>query len=32
MEKSKDYVDEYWFEDLNLRGQYKTYIMDYINK
>ena len=30
IEKSKNYVDEYWFENLNLRGQYKTYIMSYI--
>ena len=30
IEKSKDYIDEYWFENLNLRGQYKTYIMNYI--
>ena len=30
LEKSKNYVDEYWFENLNLRGQYKTYIMNYI--
>ena len=30
IEKSKNYVDEYWFENLNLRGQYKTYIMNYI--
>lgn len=32
IEKSKDYVDEYWFENLNLRGQYKTYIMNYIKE
>ena len=30
IEKSKKFVDEYWFENLNLRGQYKTYIMNYI--
>lgn len=30
IEKSKNFVDEYWFENLNLRGQYKTYIMNYI--
>lgn len=30
IEKSKDYIDEYWFENLNLRGSYKAYIMDYI--
>jgi DNA repair photolyase len=27
---SKDYVDEYWFENLNLRGDYKKIILDYI--
>ncbi len=32
IEKSKEFIDEYWFENLNLRGQYKTYIMDYIQK
>ncbi|MCI9232977.1 MAG: radical SAM protein [Bacilli bacterium] len=32
IEKSKDYVDEYWFENLNLRGQYKTDIMNYIKE
>ena len=26
----KDYVDEYWFENLNLRGSYKKEILDYI--
>ena len=30
IEKTKNYVDQYWFENLNLRGQYKTYIMSYI--
>ncbi len=30
IEKSKDYIDEYWFENLNLRGQYKSYVMNYI--
>ena len=30
IEKSKNYVDEYWFENLNLREQYKNYIMNYI--
>jgi len=30
IEKSKNYVDQYWFENLNLRGQYKKDIMDYI--
>lgn len=28
---SKDYVDEYWFENLNLRGNYKQTILSYIN-
>lgn len=32
IEKSKNYIDEYWFENLNLRGQYKTYIMNYIQE
>ncbi len=32
IEKSKDYIDEYWFENLNLRGQYKTYILNYIKE
>ena len=27
---SKDYIDEYWFENLNLRGSYKQTILDYI--
>ncbi len=27
---SKDYVDEYWFENLNLRGSYKMTILNYI--
>ncbi len=26
----KDFVDEYWFENLNLRGAYKKKILDYI--
>jgi len=30
IEASKDYIDEYWFENLNLRGTYKTYILNYI--
>ena len=29
---TKEYVDEYWFEDLNLRGEYKKVILDYISK
>lgn len=32
IEKSRDYVDEYWFENLNLRGSYKKKILDYIKK
>lgn len=32
IEKSKNYIDEYWFENLNLRGQYKIYIMNYIKE
>ncbi|NBH36115.1 radical SAM protein [Clostridiaceae bacterium] len=30
IESSKAYVDEYWFENLNLRGSYKQDILDYI--
>ncbi len=32
IEKSREYVDEYWFENLNLRGDYKTYILNYIKE
>lgn len=32
IEKTKEYTDEYWFENLNLRGPYKITIMNYINK
>ena len=32
IEKSSSYVDEYWFENLNLRVPYKTTILDYIKK
>ncbi len=32
IEEAKDYVDEFWFENLNLRDKYKTSILDYINK
>lgn len=32
IEESKNYIDEYWFENLNLRGSYKTYIMNYIKE
>ena len=27
---SKDYINEYWFENLNLRGSYKQTIFKYI--
>jgi len=30
IEKSKKYIDEYWFENLNLRGDYKKRILEYI--
>lgn len=29
---SKEFIDEYWFENLNLRGNYKTYILNYIKE
>lgn len=29
---SKEYIDEYWFENLNLRGNYKKGILDYIKE
>lgn len=32
IEVSKEYIDEYWFENLNLRGDYKKNILDYIKK
>lgn len=32
IEESKNYIDEYWFENLNLRGSYKTYILNYIKE
>lgn len=32
VEISKGFVDEYWFENLNLRGSYKNVILSYINK
>jgi len=32
IETSKDYIDEYWFENLNLRGSYKKEILDYIKE
>lgn len=30
--RTMQYVNEYWFEDLNLRGGYKAVILDYIKK
>lgn len=30
IEKTSEYIDEYWFENLNLRGEYKYKILDYI--
>ncbi len=30
IEVSKEYIDEYWFENLNLRGDYKNRILFYI--
>ena len=32
IEISKEYIDEYWFENLNLRGDYKTKILWYIQE
>lgn len=32
IEKSKEYIDEYWFENLNLRGAYKISILNYIKE
>lgn len=32
IEISKEYIDEYWFENLNLRGDYKTKILSYIQE
>lgn len=32
IEKSRLFVDEYWFENLNLRGEYKAQILRYINE
>ena len=31
IEKSKDFINEYWFENLNLRGSYKKTILVYIS-
>lgn len=32
IEKSKSFINEYWFENLNLRGSYKYTILNYIKK
>lgn len=32
IEAAKLYIDEFWFENLNLRGGYKETILSYINK
>lgn len=32
IEKSCGFIDEYWFENLNLRGSYKQTILSYINE
>ncbi|MSR91487.1 radical SAM protein [Clostridiaceae bacterium WCA-383-APC-5B] len=32
IEKSHDFIDEYWFENLNLRGSYKEKILSYIDE
>lgn len=32
IEQTSPYVDEYWFENLNLRGSYKTDILAYIKE
>ncbi|CCY28663.1 radical SAM domain protein [Acholeplasma sp. CAG:878] len=32
IEISRDYVDEFWFENLNLRGSYKYNILNYIKE
>lgn len=32
IEKSRLFVDEYWFENLNLRGEHKTKILKYISE
>lgn len=31
IENTKDFISEYWFENLNLRGEYKHTILLYIN-
>lgn len=32
IEQTVDFVDEYWFENLNLRGSYKITILNYISQ
>lgn len=32
IEQTKKYINEYWFEDLNLRGSYKYDILNYIKE
>lgn len=32
IERSQKFIDEYWFENLNLRGSYKQVILSYIEK
>lgn len=32
IKSTKDFVNEYWFENLNLRGMYKKDILDYIEQ
>lgn len=32
IEQTRGYIDEYWFENLNLRGSYKQRILDYIGE
>ena len=32
IENSRSFVEEYWFENLNLRGSYKRKILEYVNE
>lgn len=32
LEQTRGFIDEYWFENLNLRGSYKETILSYINE
>lgn len=32
IKETKEYINEYWFEDLNLRGAYKYTILKYVEK